>query len=97
MRINDDSIRLNAIQYLCQLIIGGGGGYVVLKELSQDRLFSSAVRSEQQIQLREIIDKNIDRIETFPSNEPKDLSKDEVVELVSMVKKEISRRKDPES
>lgn len=67
---------------------------VVLKELSQDRLFSSAVRSEQQIQLREIIDKNIDRIEPFPSNEPKDLSKDEIVELVSMVKKEISGRKD---
>ena len=30
------------------------------------------------------------------SNEPKDLSKDEVVELVSMVKKEISGRKYPE-
>jgi hypothetical protein len=66
---------------------------VVLKELSRDRLFSSAVRSEQQIQLRSVINKNIDRIEPIRS-EPRDLSKDEIVELVSMVKKEMSGCKD---
>jgi hypothetical protein len=65
---------------------------VVLKELSRDRLFSSVLRSEQEIQLRSLINKNIDRIETFQKNEPKDLSKDEIVELVTMVKKELSGR-----
>jgi DNA-directed RNA polymerase subunit F len=69
---------------------------VVLKELSRDRLFSSAVRSEHEIQLKGIINKNIDYIETFQESEPKELSKD-VAELVTMVKKEISGRKDPES
>jgi hypothetical protein len=70
---------------------------VVLKELSKDRLFSSAVRSEQEMQVRNIINKNIDHIEAFPESAPKELSIDEVVELVSMVKKEISDRKEPES
>jgi hypothetical protein len=70
---------------------------VVLKEVSKDRLFSSAVRSEHEIQVRGIINKNIDHIEAFPESEPKELSIDEVVELVSMVKKEISERKERES
>ena len=69
---------------------------VVLKELSRDRLFSSVVRSEQEIQLRNIINDNIDRIETSQISKPKDLSKEEIVELVSMVKNEISGHKDPE-
>ncbi len=69
---------------------------VVMKELSRDRLFRSVARSEQEIQLRSIINNNIDRIETLQINEPKDLSKDEIVEFVSMVKREISGRKDPE-
>lgn len=69
----------------------------VLKELASDRLFSSAVRSEHELQLRGIINKNIDRIETFRESEPKELSKDEVAELVTIVKKEISGHKDPES
>ena len=70
---------------------------VVLKELSRDKVFGAVVRSEQEMQLRNIINKNIDRIEIFQENEPKDLSKDEVVELVSVVKKEISGRKNPDS
>lgn len=63
---------------------------VVMKELSRDKLFGSVVRSEQEMQLRNLIDKNINRIETFQKNEPKDLSRDEIVELVSMVKREMS-------
>ena len=65
---------------------------VVLKELSMDRLFSSAVRSEHEMQVRSIINKNIDHIETYPESERKELSKDEILELVNMVKKEISGR-----
>ena len=38
---------------------------VVLKELSRDRLFSSAVRSEHEMQVRGVIDKNIDYIKIF--------------------------------
>jgi hypothetical protein len=68
---------------------------VVLKELSKDRLFSSAVRSEHEIQVRGIINKNIDHIEAFPESEPKELSRDEIVELVRIVKKELSGPKDP--
>jgi hypothetical protein len=63
---------------------------VVLKELSRDRLFSSAVKSEQEMQVRGVIDKNIDHIEVFQESEPMELSKDEIAELVSLVKKEIS-------
>ena len=48
------------------------------------------------MQLRNLIDKNIDRIEIFQKNEPKDLSKDEIVELLTMVKKELSGRNGPE-
>jgi hypothetical protein len=70
---------------------------VVLKELSMDRLFSSAVRSEHEMQVRGVIDKNIDHIEVFKESEPKELSKDEVAELVRLVKKEISGPKEPES
>lgn len=68
---------------------------VVLKELSKDRLLGSVIRSEQQMQVRGIIDKNIDNIEASQKSEPKDLSRDEIVELVSMVKKELSGSKDP--
>lgn len=68
---------------------------VVLKELSKDRLFSSAVRSEHEMQVRGIINKNIDQIDTFPESEPKELTKDENVELVNIVNKELSGRKDP--
>ncbi|MFZ0554884.1 MAG: hypothetical protein WAM26_06285 [Nitrososphaeraceae archaeon] len=42
--------------------------------------------------MRGIINKNIDYIETFQESEPKELSKDEVAELVRIVKKEISGR-----
>ena len=63
---------------------------VVMKELSRDKLFGSVIRSEQEMQLRKLIDKNINRIEAYQKNEPRDLSKDEIVELVSMVKKEMS-------
>ncbi|MGC2425668.1 MAG: hypothetical protein WA421_01425 [Nitrososphaeraceae archaeon] len=63
----------------------------VLKELSKDRLFSSAVRSEQEIQVRDVIGKNIDNLKSFQEYSPKELSKDEVEELVKIVKKEISR------
>ena len=62
----------------------------VIKELSKDRLFSSAIRSEQVIQVRDIINKKIDQIETFPESIPKELSKDEVLELVEIVKKDLS-------
>jgi hypothetical protein len=67
----------------------------VLKELSRDRLFGSAVRSEHEIQVRDIINKNIDHIETFQGSELKEFSKDEIVELVRIVKKEISGSKEP--
>ncbi|MGB8087050.1 MAG: hypothetical protein WCF07_12250 [Nitrososphaeraceae archaeon] len=45
--------------------------------------------------MRGIINKNIDYIETFQESEPKELSKDEVAELVRIVKKEISGRFEP--
>ncbi len=70
---------------------------VILKELSKDRLFSSAVRSEQEKQVRDIINKNINHIEPRPENEPKELSRDEIVELVRIVKKELSGPKGPEN
>ena len=70
---------------------------VILKELSKDRLFGSAVRSEHEIQVRDIIDKNINRIEVFPKNEPKELSRDEIAELVRLVRKELSGPKGSES
>jgi hypothetical protein len=63
---------------------------VVLKELSKDRLFSSAIRSEHQMQMIDIINKNIDQIDPLPESEPKELSKDEIVDLVRLVKKELS-------
>ena len=70
---------------------------VVLKELSRDRLFSSAVKSEYEMQVRGVIDKNIDHIKVFQGSEPKELSKDDVAELVMIVKKEISGTKEPDS
>jgi hypothetical protein len=63
---------------------------VVLKELSKDRLFGSVVRTEQEIQTRGIIEKNLNHIEAFRGTEPKELSKDEILELIEMVKKEMS-------
>jgi hypothetical protein len=42
------------------------------------------------MQVRGVIDKNIDHIEVFQESEPMELSKDEIAELVSLVKKEIS-------
>ncbi|HZD36292.1 MAG TPA: hypothetical protein VE130_13910 [Nitrososphaeraceae archaeon] len=68
---------------------------MVMKELSKDRLFGSAVRSEQEMQVKRIINKNIDLIEPSLETEPKDLSKDEIAELVSVVRKELSGSKDP--
>lgn len=47
------------------------------------------------MQVRGIINKNIDNIEAFPESEPKELSRDEIVELVRIVKKELSGPKDP--
>lgn len=69
----------------------------VLKELSTDRFFSSVVRSEQEIQVKSIIDKNLDHIEVFQDSEPKELSEDEVGELVKLIKNEISGSKESES
>ena len=45
----------------------------VLKELSKDRLFSSVVRSEQEIQMRDLIDKNLDRVLFIQKNQPRPL------------------------
>jgi hypothetical protein len=70
---------------------------VVLKELSKDRLFGSVVRTEHEMQAREIIEKNLNHIEAFRSTEPKELSKDEVLDLVEMVKKEMSGSKKSDS
>jgi hypothetical protein len=64
----------------------------VLKELSKDRLFGSVVRTEQEMQARSLIEKNLNQIEAF-RKQPKELSKDEVLELVKMVKKEMSGQK----
>ena len=69
----------------------------VLKELSKDRLFSSVVRSEQEIQVRDVIGKNLDHIMSIQENQPRELSKDEVDDLVTIVKKEISRPRKPDS
>ena len=66
---------------------------IVLKELSSDRLFGSFVRSEQEIQIKEIIRQNMDHIKTFEEVKAEDLSKEEISELVNIVKKEISKRK----
>ena len=66
---------------------------IVLKELSSDRLFGSFVRSEQEIQIKEIIRQNMDRVKTFEEVKAEDLSKEEISELVNIVKKEISKRK----
>ena len=66
---------------------------IVLKELSSDRLFGSFVRSEQEIQIKEIIRQNMDHIKTFEEVKTEDLSKEEISELVNIVKKEISQRK----
>jgi hypothetical protein len=65
---------------------------MVMKELSRDRLFGSVIRSEQEMQLRNLIDENIDLIEAHQKTEPKDLSRDEIIELVGIVKKEMSGR-----
>lgn len=56
---------------------------VVLKELSEDRLFGSVVRTEQEMQARRrsIIEKNLNHIEAF-RKQPKELSKDELVKIV---------------
>jgi hypothetical protein len=70
---------------------------VVLKELSTDKLFSSVVRSEQEIQVKSVIDKNIGNIEMFQDSDPTGLSKDEVAELVKLIRKEISRSKEPDN
>ena len=67
---------------------------IVLKELASDRLFGSFVRSEQEIQIKEIIRQNMDHIKTFQEVKAEDLSKEEITELVNMVKKEISQHKD---
>ena len=69
---------------------------VVLKELSKDRLFGAVVRTEQEMQARSIIEKNLNHIEAF-RKQPQELSKDEVLELVKMVKKEMSgpKKSDP--
>ena len=69
---------------------------IVLRELSSDRLFGSFVRSEQEIQLKEIIRKNMDHIKSFQEIKSQDLSRDEIAELVNMVKKEISKHKNSE-
>ena len=69
----------------------------VLKELSKDRLFSSVVRSEQEIQVRDVIGKNLDHVMSIQENQPRELSKDEVDDLVRIVKKEISRPRKPDS
>ena len=69
----------------------------VLKELSKDRLFSSVVRSEQEIQVRDVIGKNLDHITSIQENQPRELSKDEVDDLVRIVKKEISRPRKSDS
>ena len=69
---------------------------IVLRKLSTDRLFGSFVRSEQEIQLKEIIRKNMDHIKSFQEVKSQDLSKDEIDELVNLVKKEISGHKTSE-
>ncbi len=52
---------------------------------------SSVVRSEQEIQMRDLIDKNLDHVLFIQKNQPRELSKDEVDDLVRIIKKEISR------
>jgi hypothetical protein len=59
----------------------------VLRELLNDRLFSSFVRSEQEIQIKEIIRKNMDHIKSFQEIRAQDLSKDEIDELANTVKR----------
>ncbi len=49
------------------------------------------------IRIKEIIKKNIDHIKTFQEIKSLDLSKGEIDELVSIVKKEISRHKGSEN
>ena len=63
---------------------------IVLKELSTDRLFGS-LSIEQEIQIKEIIRQNMDHIKTFEEVKAEDLSKEEISELVNIVKKEISK------
>ena len=60
---------------------------MVLRELLNDRLFSSFVRSEQEIQIKEIIRKNMDHIKSFQEIRAQDLSKDEIDELANTVKR----------
>jgi hypothetical protein len=70
---------------------------IVLRELASDRLFGSFVRSEQEMQIKEIIKRNMDHIESFQVIKSQDLSRDEIDEVVNMVRKEISRGRNSEN
>jgi hypothetical protein len=60
-----------------------------LRELASDRLFGSFVRSEQEMQIKEIIKRNMDNIKSFQEIKSQDLSKDEIDVVVNLVIKEI--------
>ena len=59
---------------------------IVLRELASDRLFGSFVRSEQEMQIKEIIKKNADNIKSFQDIKSYELSRDEIDEVVSLVR-----------
>jgi len=65
---------------------------VVLKEMSRDKLFGSLVRSEQERQAEIVINKSMISIQENSQLESKELSKEEIESLVTMVRTELTKK-----
>jgi hypothetical protein len=65
---------------------------VVLKEMSRDKLFGSLVRSEQERQAEIVINKSMISIQENSQLESKEMSKEEIESLVTMVRTELTKK-----
>jgi hypothetical protein len=67
--------------------------HAVLKQMSKDKLFGSPIRSEQERQVNTIINKSMDTLQEDQEIESKEMSVEDIDNLITMVRKEMSTRK----
>jgi hypothetical protein len=65
--------------------------HVVLREMARDSLFGSVLRSEQERKVRSVIDKCMTSLQEHQKVESKEMSKEDIDNLITLVRGEISK------
>lgn len=69
----------------------------VLKEVSKDKLFGSLIRSEQERQVSAMIDRSMETLQENQQMESKEMSLEDINNLIMMVRKEIATHRKNEN